>query len=82
MRIRNPARSTTCTHIQCFDIQFFLQMNEKKPTWVSYSDHQLNDLLILRLFILITPLNQICPGQYYSLCLPLPPHPKLLFRSL
>lgn len=33
MRIRTPGRSTICTHIQCFDILLFLQMNERKPTW-------------------------------------------------
>lgn len=33
MRIKNPGRSINCTHIQCFDISFFLLMNEKKPTW-------------------------------------------------
>lgn len=34
MRIRLPGRSLNCTHIQCFDLQFFIQMNEKKPTWL------------------------------------------------
>lgn len=34
MRIRSPGRSLSCTHIQCFDLQFFIQMNEKKPTWL------------------------------------------------
>lgn len=28
-----PGRSTNCTHIQCFDVLLFLQMNERKPTW-------------------------------------------------
>lgn len=34
MRIQIPCRATTCTHIQCFDALLYLQMNEKKPTWV------------------------------------------------
>ncbi|KAL1140394.1 hypothetical protein AAG570_000326 [Ranatra chinensis] len=33
MRMVTPSRSTTCTHLQCFDASLFLQMNEKKPTW-------------------------------------------------
>jgi len=33
-RIRKPCRATTCKHIQCFDAETFLQMNERKPTWV------------------------------------------------
>ncbi|XP_053205748.1 E3 SUMO-protein ligase PIAS2-like isoform X3 [Panonychus citri] len=34
MRIQIPCRAMTCTHIQCFDGLLYLQMNEKKPTWV------------------------------------------------
>uniref|UniRef100_A0A8C7RJ52 RING-type E3 ubiquitin transferase n=1 Tax=Oncorhynchus mykiss TaxID=8022 RepID=A0A8C7RJ52_ONCMY len=33
MRIGVPCRVITCAHLQCFDAIFFLQMNEKKPTW-------------------------------------------------
>ncbi|KAK6309128.1 hypothetical protein J4Q44_G00205910 [Coregonus suidteri] len=33
MRIGVPCRVLTCAHLQCFDAIFFLQMNEKKPTW-------------------------------------------------
>ncbi|XP_022237384.1 E3 SUMO-protein ligase PIAS2-like isoform X2 [Limulus polyphemus] len=33
-RIQIPCRSITCLHLQCFDASFFLQMNEKKPTWL------------------------------------------------
>ncbi|XP_049572473.1 E3 SUMO-protein ligase PIAS4-A isoform X3 [Syngnathus scovelli] len=33
MRIGVPCRVLTCAHLQCFDAVFFLQMNEKKPTW-------------------------------------------------
>ncbi|KAM9384900.1 E3 SUMO-protein ligase PIAS4-A [Pholidichthys leucotaenia] len=33
MRIGVPCRALTCAHLQCFDAVFFLQMNEKKPTW-------------------------------------------------
>uniref|UniRef100_UPI00358FF962 E3 SUMO-protein ligase PIAS2-like isoform X3 n=1 Tax=Myxine glutinosa TaxID=7769 RepID=UPI00358FF962 len=34
MRLSIPCRSLTCTHLQCFDAALYLQMNEKKPTWV------------------------------------------------
>ncbi|XP_077988853.1 E3 SUMO-protein ligase PIAS2-like [Glandiceps talaboti] len=34
MRICLPCRSLTCTHVQCFDASLYLQMNEKKPTWI------------------------------------------------
>ncbi|KAG7269509.1 hypothetical protein CRUP_014751 [Coryphaenoides rupestris] len=33
MRLAVPCRVLTCGHLQCFDVVFFLQMNEKKPTW-------------------------------------------------
>lgn len=34
MRLSIPCRSDTCAHLQCFDAVFYLQMNEKKPTWM------------------------------------------------
>ena len=34
MRMQLPCRATTCSHLQCFDASLFLQMNERKPTWV------------------------------------------------
>ncbi|KAM4707942.1 E3 SUMO-protein ligase PIAS4 [Discoglossus pictus] len=34
MRLAVPARAETCAHLQCFDAVFYLQMNEKKPTWM------------------------------------------------
>ncbi|XP_068090323.1 E3 SUMO-protein ligase PIAS4-like [Hyperolius riggenbachi] len=33
MRLSVPCRAETCAHLQCFDAVFYLQMNEKKPTW-------------------------------------------------
>jgi len=29
-----PCRSSTCHHLQCFDAATYLQMNEKKSTWL------------------------------------------------
>ncbi|KAM9546504.1 E3 SUMO-protein ligase PIAS2-like isoform 1-T13 [Salvelinus alpinus] len=34
MRLTVPCRALTCSHLQCFDAALYLQMNEKKPTWV------------------------------------------------
>ncbi|XP_022257563.1 E3 SUMO-protein ligase PIAS2-like isoform X2 [Limulus polyphemus] len=34
MRMQIPCRSITCSHLQCFDASLYLQMNEKKPTWI------------------------------------------------
>lgn len=34
MRISTPCRPTTCSHVQVFDAMMFLQMNERKATWV------------------------------------------------
>lgn len=33
MRMKVPCRPITCEHLQCFDANTFLQMNEKKSTW-------------------------------------------------
>lgn len=34
MRMQIPCRASTCTHLQCFDASLYIQMNEKKPTWI------------------------------------------------
>ncbi|KAK4811319.1 hypothetical protein QYF61_024455 [Mycteria americana] len=34
MRLTIPCRAVTCTHLQCFDAALYLQMNEKKATWI------------------------------------------------
>lgn len=33
-RIRLPIRSLQCTHLQCFDAEFFYSMMEQTPTWM------------------------------------------------
>ncbi|CAI4227326.1 unnamed protein product [Auanema sp. JU1783] len=33
IRMVLPARGRECTHLQCFDLKLFLEMNEKRPTW-------------------------------------------------
>lgn len=32
-RMQLPARARHCKHVQCFDLQPYLLMNEKKPSW-------------------------------------------------
>lgn len=34
MKITWPCKSVRCQHIPCFDALSYLQMNEKKPTWI------------------------------------------------
>ena len=34
MRMRMPCRSSRCNHLQCFDANFYLMMNEKKDKWM------------------------------------------------
>jgi hypothetical protein len=34
MRMRMPCRSSKCDHLQCFDANFYLMMNEKKDKWM------------------------------------------------
>ncbi|ESO88276.1 hypothetical protein LOTGIDRAFT_193532, partial [Lottia gigantea] len=34
MRLQIPCRASTCTHLQCYDANTFLMMNEKKATWI------------------------------------------------
>ena len=34
MRMTTPCRASTCDHLQCFDANLYLQMNEKRPKWV------------------------------------------------
>ena len=34
LRMTLPCRASTCDHLQCFDADLYLKMNEKKPKWV------------------------------------------------
>ncbi|KAM6306871.1 E3 SUMO-protein ligase PIAS2-like isoform 2-T2 [Podargus strigoides] len=34
MTLTVPCQAVTCTHLQCFDAALYLQMNEKKLTWI------------------------------------------------
>jgi len=49
MRMTHPCRPSTCDHLQCFDANLFIQMNERKPTWqcpVCYSPALYKDLYL------------------------------------
>jgi hypothetical protein len=34
MRMTLPCRASTCDHLQCFDANLYLKMNEKKAKWL------------------------------------------------
>ncbi|ESN95023.1 hypothetical protein HELRODRAFT_102838 [Helobdella robusta] len=54
MRMTLPCRATSCSHLQCFDALTYLQMNEKKPTWVCPvcdRSAEFNKLIIDGLFV-------------------------------
>ena len=49
MRLNAPCKSITCKHIPCFDALVYLQMNERKATWicpVCYKPAYFPDLMI------------------------------------
>ena len=49
MRMSSPCRPSTCDHLQCFDANLFIQMNERKPPWqcpVCYSSALYQDLYL------------------------------------
>lgn len=49
MRMSVPCKSTKCQHIPCFDALFYLQMNERKASWicpVCYKPAYYPDLMI------------------------------------
>lgn len=37
MRLTVPCHAVTCTHLECFDAAFYLQI-DKKPTWICVCD--------------------------------------------
>jgi len=49
MRMNTPCRSSSCSHIQCFDAKFYIQMNEKNEKWtcpVCYLPARFDNLMI------------------------------------
>lgn len=53
-KMKFPAKSTKCDHLQCFDAYTFILMNEKKPTWMCPTCNQpclYEDILIESYFL-------------------------------
>ena len=53
-----PCRASTCDHLQCFDADLYLKMNEKKPKWVcpvcnkpAYFEHLFLDGFYIQLLV-------------------------------
>lgn len=76
MRLTIPCRAITCSHLQCFDATLYIQMNEKKPTWVcpvcdkkAPYEHLIIDGWVQRG---VAPLESHCclPAAMFHLCLP------------
>ena len=58
MRINFPCRASTCDHLQCFDADMYIRMNEKKPKWVcpvcnkpAYFEHLFLDGFYIQLLL-------------------------------
>jgi len=57
-RMSLPCRASTCDHLQCFDADLYLKMNEKKPKWVcpvcnkpAYFEHLFLDGFYIQLLV-------------------------------
>ncbi|VDP06663.1 unnamed protein product [Soboliphyme baturini] len=62
-RLEYPCRSSVCKHLQCFDAKVFLEMNEKRASWicpVCYHPALYKDLIIDEYFINV--IKQLPPG--------------------
>ena len=57
-RMSYPCRASTCDHLQCFDADMYIKMNEKKPKWVcpvcnkpAYFEHLFLDGFYIQLLL-------------------------------
>ena len=57
-RMTYPSRASTCDHLQCFDAEMYIKMNEKKPKWVcpvcnkpAYFEHLFLDGFYIQLLL-------------------------------
>ncbi len=68
MRLMIPCRALTCSHLQCFDATLYIQMNEKKPTWVCpVCDKKAPyEHLIIDGSVLLTPFIPVIMGHLKS----------------
>ena len=70
-RMTLPCRASTCDHLQCFDADLYLKMNEKKPKWVcpvcnkpAYYKNLFLDGFYIQL--LISPTFRYCSYSFHS----------------
>ncbi|CAG2060797.1 unnamed protein product, partial [Timema podura] len=69
MRMVTPCRASTCYHLQCFDANTYLMMNERKPTWTNKLDQPKEEETILDDIDWLAPLSPSiypCPLQSFS----------------
>lgn len=68
MRLTIPCRALTCSHLQCFDATLYIQMNEKKPTWVCpVCDKKAPyEHLIIDGSVLVSPFTPVIVGHLKS----------------
>ena len=57
-RMSFPCRASSCDHLQCFDADMYIKMNEKKPKWVcpvcnkpAYFEHLFLDGFYIQLLL-------------------------------
>ena len=68
-RMQIPSRSTKCRHAQCFNLESYLQMNEKKPTWncpVCDQNASYDSLMIDSLFVELLEQCKDCDEVEFS----------------
>lgn len=64
MRMKNPVRSITCHHIQCFDAQWFLEAQKQVPLWECPVCQKNVDIMDLRLCDYTLEILNNCKNDY------------------
>lgn len=64
MRMKNPVRSITCRHIQCFDAQWFLEAQKQVPLWECPVCQKKVDIMDLRLCDYTLEILKNCKNDY------------------
>ena len=70
MRMSYPCRPSTCDHLQCFDANLFLMMNERKPKWlcpVCNKPAQFKNLLIDGFFNEVSEKSEIEAVHHFTI---------------
>lgn len=69
VRMEMPVRGATCNHMQCFDGQVYLQMNERRATWtcvVCNESASYDSLIIDGLLLEILQTTNCCEIEFES----------------